>query len=327
MIQGGSSLNQQWITCSSTNELVAAVARCITPNDRVAELGAQLRDVSTSICKASSHAVLVDVERKFPKNTKQPHRSRAMRLPGEEATFFPNKATFLEINKLDDWRKAFLSASSSYDVLVLDVNAIVGNDLEWTSLAIMREFTALFDCHTILVKSHSLNQWAARLVHGKRWIAAKGITNVQPPNIVATVGVDEYRKTIPFTVQPEDSVLEVGCHFGTSTVLLDAAADTCLGVDVGSKIIREAKKRHPLVDFSVGDAWKTAQLARFGSFDVIYIDVGGLSGRDGLFEALALLSALMYALEPRSIVIKSLCVQRLSSTLIPWWQQSKQVNT
>ena len=64
--------------------------------------------------------------------------------------------------------------------------------------------------------------------------------------------------------------------------------------------------------------------ARSAGFDVVYVDVGGLSGSDGLLEAISLLSSLKFSLEPRCIVIKSLCVQRLSNILVPYWRVSKE---
>jgi hypothetical protein len=337
----------RWITCSSTNELESAVSQFVRPGDAVAELGSQLRDVSTAICETldgTGSAVLVDVARKFPKNTiaNAGPRTRAMRRPNEELGFYPAVATFVEIPELDSWRSAFQeSKTDSFDVLVLDVNAIAGNDLEWTSLSIVREFCAIYaNCRVVLIKSLNLNQWATRLVHGQRWTDNQGVYDKsRGPHIIATVGVQEYRKTIPFTVKAGDCVLEVGCHLGTSSVLLQEAAAQgdagyCIGVDVGPKIIQGAKERYPGVYFSVGDAWKTAALLRVQQdfnacheqkskrlgFDVIYVDVGGLSGSDGLLESLSLLSSLMNALEPQYIVIKSLCMRRLASTLVPYWR-------
>lgn len=322
-----------------------AVSTLIQPDDVVAEIGSQLRDVSAGICqilqKGTGRAVLMDVERKAPKNANNVDRTKAMRHPGQEASFYTNVATFYEIQNLDQWRtvlqqqQACDNDDKTYDVLVLDLNNIVGNDLELSAVAILKEFDVLFpNYRLVLIKSLALNQWAARLVHAQRWIDQKGRhDDIPPPHIVGTVGVQEYRNTIPYTVQAGDAVLEVGCHLGTSTVLLhDAAAiaDTttgcALGVDVGPKIVAGAKERHPQVRFAVGDAWKTASLLRIQAehsqhdrdqhrrigFDVVYVDVGGLSGSDGLLEALSLLSALMNALEPRTIVIKSLCVRRLS---------------
>jgi len=54
------------------------------------------------------------------------------------------------------------------------------------------------------------------------------------------------------------------------------------------------------------------------TYDVVYVDIGGLSGSEGLLEAVSLLTGLDNALEPRCIVIKSLCVRRLASCLVPF---------
>lgn len=250
-------------------------------------------------------------------------------------------ATFAEIQNLDEWRSILRQASDSYDVLVVDLNNIVGNDLDLSAVALLKEFDAMFTdkYRLVIIKSLSLNQWASRLVHAQKWIDQKGVyDDIPPPHIIGTVGVQEYRNTIPYTVRPGDAVLEVGCHLGTSTVMLQEQAGKegyALGVDVGPKIVEGARQRYPGVNFAVGDAWKTASLLRIHNelcqykrnrrlgFDTIYVDVGGLSGSDGLLEALSLLSALINAMEPRNIVIKSLCVRRLSSRLVPYWQIRK----
>jgi hypothetical protein len=92
----------------------------------------------------------------------------------------------------------------------------------------------------------------------------------------------------------------------------------------------------------VGNAWKTAELLRLQQeyyqernhgvvekigFDVVYVDVGGLSSSDGLLDTLALVSALNHALEPRCIVIKSLCLQRLAMRLTAYWRWQKLEDT
>lgn len=329
------------VTCGTTDELVEAIEQFVEPHHVVAELGSQLRDVSTRLCQLCQQATLVDVQRKFPKA--KDHRTEAMRLP--QTSFFPEKSTFHEIAQLSDWPQAFFSKEKIYDVLILDVNAIVGNDLEWTSLQIIQQFHSWNSLHqgkddmVVLVKSSGLNQWANRIHHPQYWKEnQEALFNVlnSPPFIVATVGVQEYRSTIPGTVRPTDFVLEVGCHYGTTTALLKEQAAHCMGVDVGTKIIAQAKRRYPQVDFRVGNAWKTGELLRFleeykakcddtiSGFDVIYVDVGGLSGSDGLVEAIQLISSLRYALEPRCIVIKSLCMQRLSTKLMCFWQLKRQ---
>jgi hypothetical protein len=370
------SNNNRIIACSSTKELAQAVTKYVQPHHTVAELGSQLREVSTAICESAKdgHIVLVDVQRKVPKAVIESQaRTDAMRLETNVTNnFYPNvDATFIEIPQLQAWPQAFfdqqqqqqphnnsnnnnnINNNDGYDVLVLDVNAIVGNDLEWTSLAVIQQFESINNNRNkknllVLVKSAGLTKFASRLVHAVHWKGtAEHQSTIPPPHIVATVGVQEYRHTIPHTVTSNDDVvLEVGCHFGTSTAILKNYSDHVLGVDVGSKIIKKAQLKYPEIHFRVGDAWKTAQLlrlqqeclsnnnnnnnnnndnsgtARLG-FDVVYVDVGGLSGADGLLEAINLVSSIQHALEPRTIVIKSLCMQRLSSKLVPFWQLLK----
>ena len=360
---GQVSKKPRWYTCCSTRELIQAVHIFVDKTHVVAELGAQLRDVSISISKHCHSAVLVDVERKFPTDDK--HRTSAMRQRPpdynnnnndsddnnnapmqQQQLVLRDGVVFAEMPSLMDWRKALFFQNiqaGPYDVLVIDVSAIVGNDLEWTTFALIQEFMGLNEafggsCHTVLVKSAGLNRLASCLVHGQVWID-RGSSRHAGPHIVATVGVQEYRRTMERAVQAGDAVLEVGCHFGTSSVLLHEQADHemggyCIGVDVGSSIIERAKILHRGVYFHVGDAWKTAELLRIQEsylelhpesnprrgFDVVYVDVGGLSGEDGVLEAIMLLGALEQALEPRCLVIKSKCMRRLSSTMIPFWQ-------
>ena len=346
---------------------------------------------------------LVDVERKFPssfKKSKNPQsraetetRTAAMRRAEDDPSqFYPSIATFHEIPELKDWKRALFPFHRSvidsnegqrrpFDVFVADVNAIVGNDLGWTSLQVIQEFESLNNIliqeedefneireneHIkvskrrspllVLVKSVGLNSWASRLYHGQNWIRHQNETDPQilakipPPQIVGTVGVAEYRSTIPYAVRPGDRVIEVGCHFGTTTALINdhlGGSGYVLGVDVGSKIIREATKKYPSVYFRTGDAWKCAELLRIQQdflrkqseeeasmsesvrrigFDVVFIDVGGLSGSDGQLEAVQLISSIRYALEPRCIVIKSLCMRRLASALVPFRQIQRKQN-
>ena len=68
--------------------------------------------------------------------------------------------------------------------------------------------------------------------------------------------------------------MEVGCHFGISTALIDPSAkiqDTnrhpevrptsgCLGVDVGPNIIKATKSKFPHVLFKVGNCFKMGEL-------------------------------------------------------------------
>ncbi len=384
------------VTCSSTKELVHAIDSIVTSEHRVAELGSQLREVSNAIKdRASPDSVYVDVKRNFPKPqakdtpSKEVKRISSMRLAsrdkenGEADDSAAVGFDFREIEKFADWRSAFFQSSSSssnrYDILVLDVNAIVGNDLEWTCLDLVLEFEqmaamvaaesrnddsdgedAYYGLQYVLVKSLGLNSVASQLTYTVPWLDPNKTNHDRLCRIVATVGVHDYRQTIPGvkkllqqshlkakseTVSSDEDttdffVLEVGCHFGTSTVLLNEEFDNVMGVDVGSKIIKEAQKKYPNVFFRTGDAWKTAGLLRLqqeyykergssGScnnkigFDAVYVDVGGLSGADGLLDTIALVKSIQYALEPQCIVVKSLCLQRLASRFTPYWKWQK----
>ena len=137
------------------------------------------------------------------------------------------------------------------------------------------------------------------------------------PVIVGARGVREYRNCIETVVRPGDRVLELGCHFGTTTAILAEAVGPggcALGVDVGPSIIAKAQEEHPGVDFMVGDAWGVGGLAALGPWDAVFVDVGGLSGADGTLDALALARSLGAALEPRAVVLKSKCLRRLAKS-------------
>ena len=140
------------------------------------------------------------------------------------------------------------------------------------------------------------------------------------PVIVGARGVREYRNCIETVVRPGDRVLELGCHFGTTTAILAEAVGPggyAMGIDVGPSIIASAKGQHPTIDFRVGDAWGVSGLAAEGPWDAVFVDVGGLSGADGTLDALALARSLGAALEPRAVVLKSKCLRRLAKSLTP----------
>ena len=83
----------KYIACSSSQELTRALEFSLQDTDVVAELGAQLRDVSQTICKFAKKAVLVDVSRKVPHQVEQ--KSRAMRRPGLDELQLASHATFM----------------------------------------------------------------------------------------------------------------------------------------------------------------------------------------------------------------------------------------
>jgi hypothetical protein len=341
----------QWIACSSTTEITRAVQMYLQNGDIVAELGSQLRETSKVICEtigSAGKAMLVDVERKFPNKKKDQQRTLAMRREGGEIDFYTDRATFVEIRSFECWRDALFfqhEIRPQYNVLVVDMSTVAGNDLDLTTISLIKEFIALNhcsgcenSCRAVIVKSGSLHNLARRLHHAQRVIT--GAESIDYCNhsttIIGSVGVKQYRQTIPLAVRKGDVCIEVGCHLGTTTALIHESAmdnDTggCIGVDVGPHIIKSARKNYPHLQFEVGDGFKTGVLARMKEknfrcntsyfenddriYDVVFVDIGGLSGSEGLLEALSLLSSISNSLNPRCIVIKSLCIRRLASCL------------
>jgi hypothetical protein len=363
------SSTTKWIACSSTKEMSRAITEYIKEGDVVAELGSQLRDVSISLCEAvgaSGYAVLVDIERKSPNEKKGQDRTSAMRRIGDETDFYTDRATFIETKDFEFWRHALFFQNNvhygkeGYNALVIDMSNVAGNDLELTCISMVKEFISLNagsgeddnPCRVVILKSKSLHNLARRLHHAQRIISgSQYIIEERGTSIIAAVGVDQYRQTIPFVVRKGDVCCEVGCHLGTSTVLINEAACSggasaeqaatasggCVGLDIGSSIIRFAQKKYPLLSFEVGNGFKTGEIARLTGkhlrrkdssriLDVVYVDIGGLSGPEGLLESVSLLSSITNALEPRCIVIKSLCVRRLASCIVPFsdvWREIK----
>lgn len=333
------------IACKSTSEVCKAIDVYVNSDDRVLELGAQLSGISTHICKTvgpAGNAVLVDVKRKDATSGRSQGRDTTPFL-GTSSESENNSANFVdrveyhELDQFDQWRE-LTKDNQSYQVLVLDVGSMIGGDLYLSALSLAYEFIGNQQHlpRAIIVKSKVLNNLSRRIVHSQRLLDGTiklpekdELDKFPNPIIIPCVGVNDYRKTIPILLEQGDEVIEIGSHYGSTTTMLHDAVKNgedgfCVGVDIGDKIIASAKKRYPEVAFEVADAWDTLKLLKLKhhhsaslGYDVVYADIGGLSGAHGLLESLALIDAIGRALEPRTIVIKSLCMKRLATQLIP----------
>lgn len=124
--------------------------------------------------------------------------------------------------------------------------------------------------------------------------------------LVATRGVQEYRATIPVWVRPEDSVLELGCEWGTTTALLAAHCRGVIGTDVSPDCIARARQHHPELQFEVLDAFDVRAALDLGKpFTKVYLDLSGFSGYRSLLDVIALLTMYATVLRPEVIVVKS----------------------
>jgi len=136
---------------------------------------------------------------------------------------------------------------------------------------------------------------------------------------IATRGVREYRATIAEWVRPDDVVLEIGCEWGTTTVLIAPHCKQVIGTDVSPEVIERARQRHPHIRFEVLDAFDVRAAAGLGDhFDKIYIDMSGLSGYRSLLDTISLLNMYATVLRPEAIVIKSGALKDFAANCIPW---------
>lgn len=188
-------------------------------------------------------------------------------------------------------------------VVCMETSNLFGNDMLCDTLALIRMLRGVLAPHikTILVRSRAM------ALHGRCFHDSRVVLAMSPPRrreveiasrthcqVLATIGVKDYRDTtIPFVVRPGSSVLEIGCCVGTTTFLLaDAAGNegSVVGIDCGKVCIQRARRQqergqqHGSVRFEVADGWDMSTLIQLASsmhapFEVIYIDVGGLSVR------------------------------------------------
>ena len=307
------------IAAPSARELERVVPQLISDGDSVLCAGLALGSQIEMLNRLSNRVVAVDVPRKESRSRQELFRSDDDVRP---------------LTRAGDVVSA-LRPDECFDCVVVDAAALLGFDLPLDTLALCEALRRRQETPpTILVRSSALATLAGRLAAGdnlKRIARILQMHDERPvldasriyeaqPVLVGARGVREYRNCIETVVRQDDRILELGCHFGTTTAILAEAVGPggyAMGVDVGTSIIASAKEQHPTIDFMVGDAWGVGGLARLGPWDAVFVDVGGLSGADGTLDALALARSLGAALEPRAVVLKSKCLRRLAKSLTP----------
>lgn len=136
---------------------------------------------------------------------------------------------------------------------------------------------------------------------------------------VATRGVREYRETVQPLLRRDDSVLEVGCEWGTTTALLAERVGSVLGTDVSRECVARARATHPSIEFQVLDAFDLRAVLALGrSYTAVYMDLSGISGYRGLLDLIALLNAYAAVLRPRLIVVKSGALKHFATQCRAW---------
>lgn len=136
---------------------------------------------------------------------------------------------------------------------------------------------------------------------------------------IATRGVEEYRSTIEKWVKREDFVLEIGCEWGTTSVLLADKCNNLVATDISLKCIQSARIKHPKIRFETLDAFNIKQAMNFGNkFTKIYIDMSGLSSYRALLDVISLLNMYASVFEPEAIIVKSGSLKQFARNCIEW---------
>lgn len=133
--------------------------------------------------------------------------------------------------------------------------------------------------------------------------------------IVVTRGVDEYRATIPYYVQKDDIVLEIGAAWGTTSQLLHERAAKVVAIDKGDSL-PTAIETYPHIQFEQIDGFDISAILKLGyKFNKVYIDI---SGSRELLTVIEIVNKYSAALKPEVIVVKSTRLKRLARSLVVW---------
>lgn len=225
----------------------------------------------------------------------------------------------------------------------LDLPSITGNDLLLDTVSAIRSLHAILQPSLgskklrVVAKSRALVQLQETLFHaakvlendsGAEAARLEAMLERGSPVVLATEGVDEYRRAGLRCLRAGDRVIEFGCHSGTTTRIAAEAVGMegrVMGVDIGRSIIEHANRGEPAnghapTSFQVGDAWDCGAVASMiaelgGRADVVLLDVGGVSGDSGLLEGLALVRQLYSLTRPRALVVKSSCIRQFAGQL------------
>ncbi|EJK56632.1 hypothetical protein THAOC_23444 [Thalassiosira oceanica] len=206
------------ICCTSANEVKSACSFYVKSGDSVLEVGSERNDVSSHICRLVRDGMVYLADK---------NRANDKWLGTEEESF-TDRVSMIKLKSLGDWKKTLFSGEVHYDVIILGISHLVGLDLYMTQLVMAHEM--LQSCarqpRVMIVKSKKLYSLSRRLVHSHKLFDGSSqlpsdIMRSSEPVIIAAVKVEEYRNTHTYLVKESDAILELGCHFGQTTKLLE----------------------------------------------------------------------------------------------------------
>ena len=140
-----------------------------------------------------------------------------------------------------------------------------------------------------------------------------------PTKFIATSNVKEYRETIPYWVNEDDVVLEIGCEWGTTSELIAPRCKELIATDLSEECVARARTERPELRFETLDVFNIRKALAFDrQFTKIYIDVSGFSGFRSLLDVIGLLQMYASVFEPEAIIIKSNSLKRFAAGCMPW---------
>ena len=139
--------------------------------------------------------------------------------------------------------------------------------------------------------------------------------------IIITKGVKQYRQTIPYCVAKKDTVLEVGCAWGTTSELLNRYANHVVAIDKGASL-PSAKEAYPHIHFEQIDGFDIARLKQLNlTFTKVYIDISGCREITDVIRIIRIYEAVF---SPEIIVVKSSKLKYFVEKCEVWSQVEEQ---
>jgi SAM-dependent methyltransferase len=281
-------------------EYTKSVKYFVGSEDVVLELGCQRGETTQTLLETAKRVVGIDIMRKEDGS--------------EETTENSDNLTFLRTSV---WSNK-IPRGEQFSVIYVDLTVVTGNDLLFDGIALVQQLINTFQSSLrfVVIKSRRLREHACCFRNADSfikdldpWIVDK--RDKDRVKVLGAVGVQQYRNAIDKVVHEGYHALEIGAHFGCTTKLLHervGPTGSAVGVDIGKKALARASGKFPGVCFMEASAWDTHALVKIcAKFDVIFIDIGGVSGYDGLLEGVALITQLINAYRPslKAIVVKS----------------------
>jgi len=208
----------------------------------------------------------------------------------------------------------------SFSKIYVDMSGIFGYVSVLDAISLLSMYATVLNPRAIVIKSQVLKSLAQRCF---AWDPAQIPSEeelLRPgTKFVGARGVKEYRATVPVWVNSEDIVLEIGCEWGTTTMLIAQHGKEVIGTDISLDCITRARDMHPDIHFEVLDGFDVQAALSLGRrFTKIYIDISGLSGYHSLLDVICLLNTYAVQLRPEAIIIKSGALKHFAQKCVAW---------